>query len=133
MSAASIAEAANVINPQEIQVERRLGQAEDDEIIVRGGAVLTPVAGNEWDSGLPRDIEELKNMLEQAKNAGNTALAKRIIKQLKVAGARNASKLRGLGKFRFGPPLLVPDWLLTDPCAFSPAIPVCAARGVPGV
>jgi RHS repeat-associated protein len=83
------------------------------EIVVtapRTGFVLT--AGNEWDSGLTRDTNQLLEMLKNAKAQGDTQLANRIIKQLKVAGVRNANKLRGLGQFRTGPLFLVPDSIL---------------------
>jgi len=79
------------------------------------------IAGGVWDSGLPRDVETLKKMLEDAKKAKNTQLQRRIIKQLKAAGARNSQKLRGLGKFRMGPPVLF------DPVLFKALM--CGAPG----
>lgn len=87
-------------------------------------------AGNEWDSGLPRDVKTLKKMLEDAKKAGDTKLVNRIIKQLKVAGARNMQKLRGLGKFRI--PLFIiidPVLLETELCKFGNPDPNCWKNG----
>lgn len=59
-----------------------------------------------FDSGLPRDPTQLEKMLKDAKTAKDTKLAKRIVKQQKMLGVRNAKKQRG-GMVR-GPLLLIP-------------------------
>ncbi|WP_158913237.1 RHS repeat domain-containing protein [Caulobacter sp. S45] len=83
--------------------------------------------GNEWDSGLPRDVEELQEMLDAAKKAGDTQLVKRIIKQLKIAGARNINKLRGLGKFRMEPLFILPPTVdIEILCRTDPKQAVCS-------
>ncbi len=65
-------------------------------------------AGGEFDSGLPRDAQELEEMLKDAKRRGDTKLVKRIERQQKILGLRNKQKLRGLPIIRFSP------WMLID-------------------
>jgi RHS repeat-associated protein len=74
------------------------------------------LVGAGYDSGLPRDAAALEEMLDQAKKAGDTKLAQRIIRQQKMLGVRNIGKLRGLGKFRGAFPFLVIPTFMLDPC-----------------
>lgn len=101
---------------------------EGDDIVVTGTrqpqVTIQPqpqffsIAGNIWDSGLTRDVEQLKSMLEEAKRSGDTQMQRRIIKQLKAAGARNIQKLRGIGKFRaFLFLFIIPEVLRVQMCA----------------
>lgn len=75
------------------------------------------VEGNIWDSGLPRDVDKLNQLLEHAKRNKDKKLQMRIIKQLKAADARNTGKLRGIGKFRLFPPVFIlPDVIRLQMC-----------------
>jgi RHS repeat-associated protein len=92
------------------------GCEEAPETVVTGQRIITTQQPNNsfiqigvgFDSGLPRDFASLETMLEQAKKAGDTKLQKRIIKQQKMIDVRNKGKQRGLGRFRFGPFIIVP-------------------------
>jgi RHS repeat-associated protein len=76
------------------------------QAMIRPSSELFKIAGNIWDEGLPRDVEQLKDMLKEANKNKDTRLKMRIIKQLKAADARNTGKQRGLGKFRAFPSFL---------------------------
>ncbi|MEA3035644.1 MAG: hypothetical protein QOH04_1409 [Sphingomonadales bacterium] len=86
----------------------RLNKKTDDKDAVVSSSLFVMAGGPGYDSGLPRDPEALKKMLEAAKNAKDTGLVNRIIRQQKMLGLRNINKARGLGLFRFFPFIIIP-------------------------
>jgi hypothetical protein len=86
----------------------RLNKKTDDKDAVVSSSLFVMAGGPGYNSGLPRDPEALKKILEAAKNAKDTGLVNRIIRQQKMLGLRNINKARGLGLFRFFPFIIIP-------------------------